>query len=141
MQVDRLCSCGSLLLWFNHFSSNFNKFQIFFWFFTETLTLSLPFPRRGGDNTHPPSDSNNSKTVRVNIAFTGTFFKKYSISFLMICRLIDFALVVLKLLMLKVCAIIGISKIGFFNFSGKERVNMIWSTVVPYPSRHLPVQT
>ena len=30
MQVDRLCYCGSLLLWFNHFSSNFNKFQIFF---------------------------------------------------------------------------------------------------------------
>ena len=29
--------------------------------------------------------------------------------------------VVLKLLMFKVCVIIGISKIGFFNFSGTER--------------------
>ena len=36
-------------------------------------------------------------------------------------RLIDFALVVLKLLMFKVCGIIGTSKIEFFNFSGKER--------------------
>ena len=34
----------------------------------------------------------------------------------MICRLIDFALVVLQLLMFKVCGIIGISKIEFFNF-------------------------
>ena len=41
----------------------------------------------------------------------------------MVCRLIDFALVVLKLLMFKVCAIIGVSKIAFFNFSGTERVN------------------
>ena len=40
----------------------------------------------------------------------------------MVCRLIDFALLILKLLMFKLCAIIGISKIGFFNFSGKERV-------------------
>ena len=40
----------------------------------------------------------------------------------MICRLIDFALVVLELLMFKVCGIIGISKIEFFNFSGTERV-------------------
>ena len=40
----------------------------------------------------------------------------------MISRLIDFALVVLKLLMFKVCGIIGISKIEFFNFSGTERV-------------------
>ena len=38
-------------------------------------------------------------------------------------RLIDFALVVLKLLMLKVCVIIDISKIKFFNFSGNEIVN------------------
>ena len=41
----------------------------------------------------------------------------------MSCRLIDFALVVLKLLMLKVCVIIDISKIKFFNFSGNEIVN------------------
>ena len=41
----------------------------------------------------------------------------------MLCRLIDFALVILELLMFNVCEIIGISKIQFFNFSGNERVN------------------
>ena len=42
----------------------------------------------------------------------------------MVCRLMDFALVVLKLLMFKVFAIIGFSKIEFFNFSGTERVKI-----------------
>ena len=50
------------------------------------------------------------------------FVKDHSISFLMICRLIDFALVVLWSLMFKVFGIIGISKFKFFNFSGTERV-------------------
>ena len=50
------------------------------------------------------------------------FFREYSISFLMVCRLIDFAIMVLKLLMFKVCGLIGISKINFFNFSGTQRV-------------------
>ena len=40
----------------------------------------------------------------------------------MVCKLIDFALVVLKLLMFKVCRIIGISKIEFLIFCGTERV-------------------
>ena len=40
----------------------------------------------------------------------------------MVCRVIDFALVVLKLLIFKVCGIIGISTIEFFNFPGTERV-------------------
>ena len=40
----------------------------------------------------------------------------------MLCRLIDFALVVLKLLMFQVCGIIGVSKNEFFSFSGIERV-------------------
>ena len=40
----------------------------------------------------------------------------------MVCRLIDFTLVVLELLMFKVCGIIGISKIEFYNFSGNERI-------------------
>ena len=40
----------------------------------------------------------------------------------MLCRLIDFALAVRKLFMFKVCEIIGISKIEFFDFSGTERV-------------------
>ena len=54
------------------------------------------------------------KTVRANIAFTGTIFKEYSISFLMISGLLVF----------KVCGIIVISKIHFLNFSGGEKVNV-----------------
>ena len=68
------------------------------------------------------SNSNISKTVRINIAFIRMYFEEYSISFLMICRLILFALVVLQLLMFKFCGIIGISKSNFSNFSGTERV-------------------
>ena len=37
--------------------------------FTEHEILSLPVPHRAGDNTDLPSNSNISKTVRVNIAF------------------------------------------------------------------------
>ena len=55
--------------------------------------------------------SNISKTIRINIVFKITFSKEYLISFLMVFRLIDFALVVLKLLMFKVCRLIGTSKI------------------------------
>ena len=40
----------------------------------------------------------------------------------MVCRLIDFVFVVLKIMLFKVCGVIGISKIKFFNFSGNERV-------------------
>ena len=72
-----------------------------------------------GHNTDLTSSSNISKTVRVNIVFTIVL-----ISFLMICRLKDPAHVVLQLLIFKVCGIIGISKIEFFNFSDTERVNM-----------------
>ena len=54
-----------------------------------------------------------------------TFFKEYSTSILMVSRLIEFALVVLKLLIFQVCVIIGISKIEFFNFSSTERVKKI----------------
>ena len=75
-----------------------------------------------GDNVDLPSDSNFSKTVRVNIAFPATFFKEYLTSFVIVCRLIDFALVALKLLIFKVYVIIGISKIEIFDFSGTERV-------------------
>ena len=89
------------------------------------LTLSLPVTCWAGDNTDLHLDSNISKTVGENIAFIEALFKEYSISFPMVCRLIDFALVVLKLLMFKVCGIIGISKIEFFNFSGTERVKIL----------------
>ena len=40
----------------------------------------------------------------------------------MVCRLVDFALVVLDLLIFKVCAIIGISKVEFFFFFCNEGV-------------------
>ena len=43
----------------------------------------------------------------------------------MVFRLIDFALVVLKLRMFKVCGITGISKIEFFNFSVLKGLNQI----------------
>ena len=40
----------------------------------------------------------------------------------MVCRLIDFSLLVLKLLVFKVCGTTDILKIEFFNFYGTERV-------------------
>ena len=66
------------------------------------------------------------KMVTVNIDFTRTFLKKYSISFLLVCRLIDFAIVVLKLLMFKVGGIFGISEVEFFNFCCTESVKENW---------------
>ena len=62
---------------------------------TKILTLSLTGPRLVWANTDQTWNNNISKTVRVYIAFTGGFFKEYSINFLMIYRLINFALVVL----------------------------------------------
>ena len=53
------------------------------------------------------------------------FFKEYSTSFLTACRLIDLALVVLKLVMLKVCVITDLSKFEFFKFSCTETVKQI----------------
>ena len=47
----------------------------------------------------------------------------------MVCRLIDFALVVLKLFMFKDSVIIGISKIEFFNFSGIEKLKQNQKTL------------
>ena len=43
----------------------------------------------------------------------------------MISRLMEFAFVVLYLLIFKVCGIIGISKIEFFSFTGSEKVKML----------------
>ena len=80
---------------------------------TETLTLSLPVPRWAGDNTVLHTNSNISKTISVNIAFTRRFYKEYSISFLMVCRLIDFLFVVLKLLMFKIVELLASQKPSF----------------------------
>ena len=52
----------------------------------------------------------------------GMFFKRVFDKLSKTCRLMDFALVGLQLLMFKVFGIIGISKIEFFNFSGTEKV-------------------
>ena len=54
-----------------------------------------------------------------------TSFKEHSISFLIISRLIDFTLMILKLLKFKVCEIIGISKIESFKFSSTGKVKII----------------
>ena len=53
----------------------------------------------------------------------------------MVCRLMDFAFVVLRLLMFKVCGIIGISKIEFFKFSGTEKVNGYFSPFGAKPTK------
>ena len=82
----------------------------------------LPLRRWAAHNTHLPSDRNIPETLRINTVFAPARFKEYSRSFLMVLRLIDFALVVFKLLMFKPCVITGISKIQVFNFSGTERV-------------------
>ena len=50
------------------------------------------------------------------------FLKGYLINFLMMSRLIDFELTVLWLIMFKVCGIIEVTKIEFFNYSRAERV-------------------
>ena len=66
-----------------------------FAFHTILLTIFLPMSSWIGHNTDMPSNCNISKTVRVNNSFTGNFLKKYLVSFLMILKLIEFALAVL----------------------------------------------
>ena len=85
------------------------------------LILQLPITSWVGDSTNLPSNSNISKTVKVNIAFLQIFFEEYLIRFLMV-YVSTIGLVVLNLLMFKVNEIIRISKINFFNFSGTEGV-------------------
>ena len=94
----------------------------FFFYFFLKAKLIFPVPRWVGDNTDLPSNKNISKTISANVAFFPSFLKECSISFVLVFRLIDFALVILWLLMLKVCGIIGIWKIEFFNFSVNEWV-------------------
>ena len=57
----------------SHFSSNTNKNQSVFWFFTEKLTLSLPATHRAGHNADLPLNRNISKTVTVDIALPKFF--------------------------------------------------------------------
>ena len=95
---------------------NTDTFQSFVTKKFTKLPLSLPVPCWAIDSTKLRSNSNIWKTLRVNIVFTRTFSKEYLISFLMVCRLIDFALVVLKLLMFKVCGILTSQKSSFSIF-------------------------
>ena len=69
-------------------------------------------------NTDLPSSSNISKTVRVNIVFTEIFCKEYSISFLMIARLID--LWFSRYWCLKFAGLFESQKSRFLNFSGTD---------------------
>ena len=75
-------------------------------------------------NTDLHSNSNISKTLRVNVVFPRIFLKEYSTRVIMVSRLTDFALVVLKLLMFKVGGIIDIKKIEFSDFSNTERAKV-----------------
>ena len=75
-----------LSLQVNYFSSNFNKSRTFFSLFTENLTLSHRVP------SFEQQYLGNGKTK--HILYT-MFFKEYSISFPVISRLKEFALVVL----------------------------------------------
>ena len=77
----------------------FFHFHFFFWqnikFLLQGIKVFAPCTPMGGDNTNRLSNSNISKTVRVNNAFTTTFFEKCWLQFSIISRLIDLALVVL----------------------------------------------
>ena len=90
--------------------------------YEKSLILWFPWTCCVGPNTDLPSNTNISKTVRVNTVSTIMFFQEYSVSFLMICKLIAFAPVFLWLLMFNVCQFIRISKIDFFNFSSTGKV-------------------
>ena len=125
----------------NYFSSNFNESQMFIWFFTRNWTLLLPVPCWVGDSTNPRLSSNISKTVRVNIAFTGTFSIWYYLILETICS--DFKEVIISevvdLILLLLCTF---KKIGLYHrcFSNALSVNLTninpsqssWSEVASY---------
>ena len=121
---------NTLSLKVNHFLSNINKFLIFCLVFYWNFNAFAPWEshRREGHNTNLPSDSDICKTIRINIAFAPTFFHEYSKSVLVLWRLIDLALVVVKLLVFKVCVI----QKPYFTSPGiswkaqKDQVNIIF---------------
>ena len=95
-----------------------------FWWIKSFFNPFAPWPPLGGWNYQPKFGQQYLENGKNKHCLYKMIFKEYSISFLMVCRLIDFALMVLKLLMFQVCAIIGISKIEFFNFCCTERINI-----------------
>ena len=102
---------------FKQFQQIHNIFLVFYWNFNPFAPCT-PF---GATKYGPTFGQQSPKKERVNNVFEH-ILKEYSTSFLVVCRLIDFARVLLKLFMFKVCVIIGISKIEFFNFCGTEKV-------------------
>ena len=94
---------------------------MFFRFLLKTLPFhSLCQAGRGAIPTHIQRAI--SPKPQINIAFGKMFFKEYSGSVRVVYRLINFAIVVLNLLIFKGYVVIGISKIQFFNFSSTEEV-------------------
>ena len=75
------------------------------------------------DNTKHIFKSNISKKVRGDIVFTGTLFKEYSIAFLLLWRLIDFAQVVVQLLMSE--ELLASENLGFSIFPILKGLNKI----------------
>ena len=59
------------------FSSEIGKIFTNTYFKKHLLTLSLPVPHWAGDTTILPTNSNSSKTVRVNVAFTDLFERTF----------------------------------------------------------------
>ena len=107
------------ILTLGYFLWSFDTFLIFPIFVTlRVLTLLLPVPtgRLMFRSFFEQEYLQNGK--RTFIFFTRMFFKEYLISILMVSRVIDFTLVILKF-MFEVCGINGIPKI---NFSGTQRV-------------------
>ena len=88
-----------------------------------TLTFSLRVTRCAGHNTDLSSNSNISKTVRVNITFARTVFKEYSISFLVILRLITLQLWFFSYGRLRFVELWE-TQTEFFSFSSTKRVNV-----------------
>ena len=103
---------GTTMIW------NINKLDNLFLLLKIAFNPFVHCTLLGGDNTDLPSDSNISKMLRVSIAFN---------CFLMVCTLLDFGLVVLKIMMFKVLGIIDISKIEFLNICGTERVDVLYT--------------
>ena len=100
------------------------KEQLVLWG-TNMLTLSGRVTCSVGYNTDLSSNKNISKTARVNSTYKSSLhfsMQEYSISFLLILSLIDFALAVLWLSMFKFNINFGIPKIEFFKFFSPQRV-------------------
>ena len=94
----------------------------------QLLTPKLSGTRFAGPNTFKQQYLKNDKSKQsvYRCLLKAMFFREYSIRPSMICRLIDFAVVILQLLMFEVCENIGILKIGFFIFSSNERAKSLY---------------